>query len=198
MCASSLKNLAIPRNRSIVSINPQAPGSLNNYVDILFSFLEELRSTYSQLIILCIGSDRSTGDSLGPLVGSMLTNLRLDGIPVYGTLENPVHALNLRETKEYLEDKYASHAILAVDACLGQKQMVGHLEVGKGSLLPGAAVKKRIPPIGNLFVTGIVNIGGYMELMVLQSTRLGIVFPLARFIAWGMFLAVSNWANNNY
>ena len=128
----------------------------------------------------------------------MLTNLRLDGIPVYGTLENPVHALNLRETKEYLEDKYASHAILAVDACLGQKQMVGHLEVGKGSLLPGAAVKKRIPPIGNLFVTGIVNIGGYMELMVLQSTRLGIVFPLARFIAWGMFLAVSNWANNNF
>jgi hypothetical protein len=36
-----------------------------------------------------------------------------------------------------------------------------------------------------------------MELMVLQSTRLGIVLPLARFIGWGIFLAASNWANNN-
>ena len=116
MCASSLKNLAIPRNRSIVSINPQAPGSLNNYVDILFSFLEELRSTYSQLIILCIGSDRSTGDSLGPLVGSMLTNLRLDGIPVWNFGN---HYLNLREIN--ISKKYASHAIL-VDACLGKNR----------------------------------------------------------------------------
>lgn len=197
MHASSPKNLAIPPSHSIASINPQEPGSLNNFQAILCSFLEELRSTYSQLIILCIGSDRSTGDSLGPLVGSMLTDLQLDGIPVYGTLDKPVHALNIRETKEYLEDNYTSPAILAVDACLGQKQMIGHLEVGKGSLLPGAAVKKRIPPVGNLFVTGIVNVGGFMELMVLQSTRLGIVLPLARFIGWGIFLAASNWANNN-
>jgi putative sporulation protein YyaC len=63
--------------------------------------------------------------------------------------------------------------------------------VGRGSLKPGAAVKKRIPPIGDIYVTGIVNVGGFMELMVLQTTRLGIVFPLARFIGWGIFLAIS-------
>ena len=35
-----------------------------------------------------------------------------------------------------------------------------------------------------------------MELMVLQSTRLSVVIPLARFIALGIFLAVSDWTNN--
>lgn len=197
MCASSSNKLAIPSNNSLVSIDPKETGSLNSFAAILFSFLEELRNKYSQLIILCIGSDRSTGDSLGPLVGSMLADLQLDGIPVYGTLDKPVHALNIKEIKEYIENNYTSPAILAVDACLGQKHMVGHLEVGKGSLLPGAAVKKRIPPVGNLFITGIVNVGGFMELMVLQSTRLGVVLPLARFIGWGIFLAASNWAINN-
>ncbi len=196
MCASYLKNLAVPVNRSLISINPQEPGALDSLAAVLCSYLEELRDTYSQLVILCIGSDRSTGDSLGPLVGSMLDDLQLDGVPVYGTLDKPVHALNIGEIKEYLEDTYTSPAILAVDACLGQKQMVGHLEVGKGSLLPGAAVKKRIPPIGNVFITGVVNIGGFMELMVLQGTRLGIVLPLARFISWGIFLAASDWAKN--
>ena len=49
----------------------------------------------NQLIILCIGSDRSTGDSLGPLVGYRLDALSSFKGHVYGTLKNPVHAVNL-------------------------------------------------------------------------------------------------------
>ena len=90
-----------------------------------------------------------------------------------------------------IENKYNPAAILAVDAGLGQQHKIGFLEVGKGSLRPGAAVNKRIPPIGDVFITGIVNAGGFMELMVLQTTRLGIVLPLARFISWGIYLATS-------
>lgn len=192
----STKNVSTAPSLPVVAINPQEKGSLTAFVDILCSFLDELSSEYTHLIVLCIGSDRSTGDCLGPLVGSMLNDLQHDSVTVMGNLSKPVHALNIRDTKQLIEEKYQSPAILAVDACLGQKQMIGHLEIGKGSLLPGAAVKKRIPPIGNIFVTGIVNVGGFMELMVLQSTGLSVVIPLARFIALGIFLAVSDWTNN--
>ena len=45
--------------------------------------------------VLCVGSDRATGDSLGPLVGSMLVE-RLSGM-VFCTFEQPVHAANLNK-----------------------------------------------------------------------------------------------------
>ena len=45
----------------------------------------------------CIGTDRSTGDALGPLVGQRLLKLGFDRTPVIGTLEEPLHALNLEE-----------------------------------------------------------------------------------------------------
>ena len=47
--------------------------------------------------IVCIGTDRSTGDSLGPLVGTMLQEKTLSHFHVYGTLEEPIHAVNLEE-----------------------------------------------------------------------------------------------------
>ena len=46
-------------------------------------------------VILCIGTDRSTGDALGPLIGTHLSRLNLPQLHVYGTLDEPVHATNL-------------------------------------------------------------------------------------------------------
>ena len=53
---------------------------------------------WSELVFLCIGSDRVTGDCLGPYIGhQLLDRLDLQDIYVYGTLKDPVHALNLEK-----------------------------------------------------------------------------------------------------
>ena len=44
-------------------------------------------------VIVCIGTDKCIGDCLGPLVGTLLKDNLLP-LPVYGTISNPVHALN--------------------------------------------------------------------------------------------------------
>ena len=47
---------------------------------------------WSELVFLCIGSDRVTGDCLGPYIGhQLLDRLDLQDIYVYGTLKDPVH-----------------------------------------------------------------------------------------------------------
>lgn len=194
MYSSTTTTNIIPSQKSFISINTHEYGAQVNFVKALTDLLNELDKNFSDLVILCIGSDRSTGDSLGPLVGSMLEDLNTRDAVILGTLNKPVHALNLKETRLHLEQNFASAAILAVDACLGQKQKIGHLEIGKGPLQPGAAVRKRIPPIGDIYIAGIVNVGGYMELMVLQSTPLSVVIPMARFIGWGIFMAISGGA----
>lgn len=136
--------------------------------------------------VVCIGTDRSTGDSLGPLVGSML---RAGGFPgrVWGTLESPVHAVNLPDVIACAARDDA--AIIAVDACLGKKTEVGYILVGPGPVLPGAGLRKRLPGVGDVHITGVVNIGGFMDYAVLQCTRLHTVIKMATAISLGLLSA---------
>jgi putative sporulation protein YyaC len=148
-------------------------------------------------VLLCIGTDRSTGDCLGPLVGSKVDLIQQDFFSVCGTLEKPVHASNLKETLEQINTHYQNPFIIAVDACLGRLENVGCVQIGDGSLLPGAGVNKELPPVGQIHITGIVNVGGYMEYMILQNTRLNLVMRLADAIAGGLNIAIRELAREN-
>ena len=143
------------------------------------------------LVALCIGTDRSTGDSLGPIIGSALKR-RLPYIPLYGTLDNPVHALNLVDTMKDVEGLHQNSFILAVDACLGKLDSVGKIDVGPGPLKPGAGVHKALPPVGDAHISGIVNVGGVLEYFVLQNTRLHTVMTLAEIITEGLHHIFAN------
>src|SRR5690625_5489145 len=50
-----------------------------------------------KIAIICIGSDRSTGDALGPITGSLLSKRNQLSFNVFGTLEHPIHAMNLEK-----------------------------------------------------------------------------------------------------
>ena len=95
-------------------------------------FLQNFHDSYSNLIILCVGTDRSTGDSLGPLVGDRLKFVESEFIRVYGTLDEPVHAKNLVSVMERIEKRYSNPFIISIDACLGKSKNVGCIFVDKG------------------------------------------------------------------
>lgn len=135
------------------------------------------------IVILCIGTDRSTGDSLGPLVGSRLQELAHPMVRVFGTLDHPVHAVNLEETIEIIRRDFGKAFIIAVDACLGRTESIGFINLKPGPLQPGTGVNKTLPEVGDLHIVGIVNVGGFMEYLVLQNTRLSIVMKMAEIIS---------------
>lgn len=151
----------------------------NNLQDIEFG---------RELVYLCIGTDRATGDCLGPLVGSRLKSLSPQS-RVYGTLETPVHATNLKEALEEISSNYNNPFIIAVDACLGNAERIGYINVRRGSLKPGTALNKALPEVGDFHISAVVNVGGFFEHMVLQNTRLFIVNKMADIIAKGLYLA---------
>ncbi len=160
----------------------QNPSSTFELASGLRLLVREVKPAGRQVVVVCIGSDRSTGDSLGPLTGSRL-QARHRFPHVFGTLDEPVHAANLTKTLEQLQQQFDHPFLIAVDACLGRLDSVGCVTIGKGSIKPGAAVKKELPPVGDVYVTGIVNVGGFMEHLVLQSTRLQLVMKMAETIA---------------
>ncbi|GER70028.1 hypothetical protein BpJC7_13310 [Weizmannia acidilactici] len=144
------------------------------------------KSTGRDFVIVCIGTDRSTGDSLGPLTGTFLKEKAMKCFKVYGTLDNPIHALNLEEKIEMIYEKHRYPFVIAVDACLGKMKSVGMIQISDGPVKPGAGVKKDLPPVGDIHITGIVNISGFMEFTVLQNTRLNLVLKMAKLIAAGI------------
>lgn len=141
-----------------------------------------------QLIILCIGTDRSTGDALGPFVGTKLCQLNPHHVFIYGTLDEPVHAVNLAQIIATIHKQHECPFIIALDACLGRIDSVGSIDVGIGPTRPGAGVSKDLPTIGDIYINGIVNVGGFLEYFVLQNTRLNLVVNLAETIARGIYL----------
>lgn len=166
------------------------PNAAAKVADRLFRHLEHVDND-RPVILLCIGSDRSTGDSLGPLIGSGVESPGQDFFRVYGTLNQPVHATNLQEAMETISQKYADPFIIAVDACLGRLESVGCVNIAPGALRPGAGVKKELPPVGDVHITGVVNVGGFMEFTVLQNTRLNVVMRIADVVCAGLRLLAS-------
>ena len=142
------------------------------------------------IVFLCIGTDRSTGDSLGPLVGDKLKFLIRDNVSLYGNLEKPVHAKNLCEVIEEINRKHPNPFIIAIDACLGSLQNVSKIYIENKPLSPGAALNKDLPLVGHISITGIVNISGALEFMVLQNTRLFTVMQLADIISKGIYHSI--------
>lgn len=145
-------------------------------------------SPYSNLIIFCIGTDRCTGDSLGPLVGMLLQQANPSCMQIWGTLEHPIHALNLNEAIQKLSLTQRP-LVISVDACLGLPYHVGDIQVVDGPIRPGMGVRKVLPPVGDFHIKGIVNASGFVDSMVLQNTRLYTVMKMAEVIARSIQLA---------
>lgn len=163
----------------------------------LWERLKAFPPSHRPATVVCVGSDRSTGDSLGPLVGSRLEQIGHPGIVVRGSLESPVHAANLAKHVQHLAAESRRGIVVAVDACLGKPENVGTVCVKPGPLRPGTGVNKELPPVGHFHVVGVVNVGGFMEYFVLQNTRLSLVMRLADLIARSLYDALAlRWAEN--
>lgn len=172
------KRLPIKKEGRFPADLSDVAGELNN---LLREWIPADRA--SDIVIVCIGTDRSTGDSLGPLTGTLLNQKNTNNFTVYGTLESPVHAVNLEETVAAIYHHHQNPYVIAIDASLGKLKSVGSIVAAQGPVKPGAALKKPLPEIGDMHITGIVNISGAMEFFVLQNTRLHVVMELAQKIS---------------
>lgn len=171
-------------------IDFNSPFAISNFSNSLLKYLT--CNNYDEIVILCIGTDRSTGDALGPLVGYKLIPhmFKYDKVHLMGTLDEPVHAKNLHENIDIIKNSHANAFVLAIDASLGHNNSIGQIIIKEGPLKPGLGVNKKLPAIGDLSITGVVNVGGLMEYMVLQNTRLSLVMNMADIIARGIDLSL--------
>jgi putative sporulation protein YyaC len=175
---------------ALCEVRREEPGALATLSLGVERALGRLGAPGRDVVFACIGTDRSTGDALGPLVGQRLLRLGFPARSVVGTLEEPLHALNLRDRMLPVLERPDRPLVVAVDAALGPSTGVGTVHLRSGGLLPGQGVGKDLPQVGELAITATVNIqAGAMDVQILQSTRLFVVQELAEMIGvacwWG-------------
>lgn len=165
-------------------------GDVRYCAGLMCAMIGELLSTRERngVVFLCIGTDRSTGDSLGPLIGYKLSSGNVRRLQVVGTLERPVHAMNLEQYVRMIHQSYPRSVIVAVDASVGSMEHVGCVTLGRGSLRPGLGVAKELQAVGDIFLTGIVGGYGNRDPLMLQSVRLSLVMQMADYICESAFL----------
>ncbi len=161
-------------------IDMSSKSAFKTLTDTMYALIgNSLKCGYKSIVFVCIGTDRSTGDSLGPLIGYKMCNLEYRNIYVHGSLDDPVHAKNIDKVMEHIQNFYDKPFVIAIDACLGKMDHVGYITIGEGSIKPGSGVKKDLAPVGDMYITGIVNFGGFMDYLILQNTRLNLVMKMA-------------------
>ncbi|MBT2684864.1 spore protease YyaC [Bacillus sp. ISL-37] len=181
----NLKNHFFERKNNVAKINHEDELAAEKLASEILDHLPNFSTR--PIVFVCIGTDRSTGDSLGPLIGTLLQEKEIAPYHVYGTLDDPIHAVNMDAKLAEIKQKHFNPFIIGIDACLGRLKSVGSIQVGNGPVKPGAGVNKELPEVGNMHITGIVNVSGFMEFFVLQNTRLNLVLKMAKTIANGIF-----------
>lgn len=160
-------------------------------VDDIIEILDEICFEYgAEPIFICIGSDRHLLDCLGPLTGTMIKETVPD-INLYGTLKDPVNSANITSFIKEIKTKHSYGYIeIAVDASLGHMEDLGMIKIRKGPILPGKALDKRLPPIGQVAITGIV--GEKLSYKNLTSLKTGSITPVY-YMAKVLTRAITTW-----
>lgn len=136
---------------------------------------------YKGIALVCIGTDRCTGDSFGALVGSIAKERKLEDdydVIVIGDLDNPIHAVNINDYIEEINSLYGKYVVIAVDASVTtDKDNIGNLYVKPCGLNPGLGVGKELPYIGDICIC--YNAVYAERIEALNSVRLSRVFNMA-------------------
>ena len=145
---------------------------------------------YSEIIFLCIGTDRITGDCFGPLVGTnlkrMLENSNIFNITIYGTLIKNVNYSNIEQVIRTIQTKHSNPSIVVIDAALSKKENIGNVYIEEGKTILGKGLNKSRIEVGDLSIKAVVGkdykIPAY-NFSILQNISLNTVYTLSNVVS---------------
>ena len=97
------------------------------FVSMLFNHIVDKGER--EIVIVCFGTNAISGDALGPMVGTLLTQKYDVPAFVYGTDEAQINGKNMQEWLAFIKSVHQNALFVAVDASLGSKDKVGQIVV---------------------------------------------------------------------
>ncbi len=137
-------------------------------------------------VIICVGSDLAIGDSLGPIIGSELTYKLFGKAYVYGTLESPITAKEIKTVFNTINNLHPKSKVLVIDAAVGNKEEIGKIKIKDTGLKPGLGINKDLEEIGDVSIIGIVSDKENPKNNIYNETRLSLIKKISSLIVLGI------------
>ena len=115
---------------------------VNNFENKMLAI--NINDNYSNLVFLCVGTNKIIGDAIGPIIGDKLKCIENDFMKVYGTTQNTLNFSNAQEVIEKIYNDHKNPFLVTIDAALGNKKEVGNIFIGNGFIKLGNALEKNI------------------------------------------------------
>ncbi|MCQ2387739.1 MAG: spore protease YyaC [Clostridia bacterium] len=171
--------------------------TFNNFTaDNIKSSLEEINENKKKPIFVCIGSDLVLGDSLGPLIGTLLKKQKLNSY-IYGTLNFPITAKEIFYVKKYIKAMHPDSVVIAIDAAVGTQEDVGLIKISNCGLKPGLGVNKNLGVVGDISIIGIVAEKCKDNNNLFNLTRLNLIYKVSEVISEGIEKYIKTNFNEN-
>lgn len=163
---------------------------VHEFANILSGTIKEKEP--SDLIFLCVGTDRVIGDSFGPLVGYRLKELYKEErrVHVFGDLEVPVSISNIEKIIERINQRYEKPFIIVIDSAVSTRVNIGKIVVGRKRMNLGSSLDKKVIKVGDISIKGIVSEDSgspRQNFMLLQKAPLNLVISMAETTAKGIY-----------
>ena len=146
------------------------------------SLASTLLESKERPIFLCVGTDKIVGDSVGVLIGELLTKKYKINAHVYGTLDANVDAQNINQIIDDIKLKHPSSPIILVDGILGDFDSVGQIKFYKNGAYAGGQYGKGVF-VGDYSILPVVGVKGIDSLNFINSVKLKNVVEQAEFVA---------------
>lgn len=141
-------------------------------------------------VIVCVGTDSAIGDTLGPLIGTMLKEKNINA-HVLGELGQTVTAKEIASLKRFLKSVYPLSKSLVIDAAVGFSDDVGKIKISDDGLKPGLGANKSLPKIGDGSIIGIVSPRSKNNELFINYTRFSPIYKMAETISEGIYKYVA-------
>lgn len=147
----------------------------------------------NEIIFLCVGTDRITGDCFGPLVGDNLINkfkqYNISNIDIYGNLKENISYENISDKIKIIKQKYKNPCIVVIDAALSNKENIGKIFVNNSKTILGNGLNKNKIEIGDISIKAVVAKNHKLpqyNFKILQNISLYVVMTLANIVSDGI------------
>lgn len=127
---------------------------MQNFIANLNSSLRKTNN-FSDIVFLCIGTNKVVGDSFGPIVGEKLKNTSYD-LKVIGNLNNCIIYQDIEKIEKEIYEKYKKPYIVCIDAAFSNTIEKGQIVVEKNGMQIGKTLGKKEKVVGNLSIKGVV------------------------------------------
>ncbi len=156
-----------------------------------------IKKETDKFVFVCIGTNRVIGDSVGPIVGSILKrNVKLNNkIKVLGDCKNNICYKDINKKVQIINKLYPENSLIIIDSALSSKENIGKIFVENKGLKYGEGLKKSNKTIGDISikaVTGINFNNRFKNFQNLKNAAYSDVTNLAQFISEGIIQVIES------